>query len=128
MKHNHNHDNAPSAAPELMPVHFEYTHLTAGTVCVAGTFNNWNPTTKSMHQVGNGHWLKEAFLPPGDYEYCLIVDGEWIPDPHARESVTNPFGGRNSILKVAHSPEAAHRTDALNLPLKHTNKKNTKKL
>ena len=72
--------------------------------------------------------MKEAFLPPGNYEYCFVVDGEWIPDPLARESVPNPFGGRNSILNVACSPEAAHRTDAQNLPLKNTNKKHTRKL
>jgi hypothetical protein len=29
------------------------------------------------------------------------VDGRWMPDPLARESVPNPFGGKNSILTVA---------------------------
>jgi hypothetical protein len=37
-----------------------------------------------------------------------VVDGQWMPDPLAKETVPNPFGGRNSILKVASSPEAAH--------------------
>jgi hypothetical protein len=36
----------------------------------------------------------------------------------ARETVPNPFGGRNSVLKVASSPEAAHLADAEDLPLK----------
>jgi hypothetical protein len=45
-----------------------------------------------------------------------------MPDPLARESVPNPFGGRNSILKVASSPAAAHLADAENLPLKKQNK------
>jgi hypothetical protein len=62
-------------------------------------------------------------LAPGTYEYCLVVDGKWMLDPLARESVPNPFGGRNSILKVASSPEAAHLADAENLPLKNANKK-----
>ena len=70
--------------------------------------------------------MKEAFLPPGNYEYCLVVDGQWIPDPNALETVPNAFGGRNSVLNVARSPEAAHRTDAQNLPLKNTNKKTAK--
>ena len=56
-----------------------------------------------MHAVGSGHWLKEAFLPPGDYEYCLVVDGQWMPDPLAPQTVPNPFGGKNSILNVASS-------------------------
>jgi len=37
------------------------------------------------------------------------VDGQWMPDPLARETVPNPFGGRNSILKVASSSEEAHQ-------------------
>jgi hypothetical protein len=43
MKHNHNHDNARSAGPQLVPVRFEFTHPTATTVCIAGTFNHWQP-------------------------------------------------------------------------------------
>jgi len=122
MKHNHNHDNVRSAGPELVPVRFEFTHPTATTVCVAGTFNDWHPEAKPMHPVGDGRWLKETVLPPGTYEYCLVVDGEWMPDPRARETVPNPFGGRNSLLKVADSPEAAHLADAENLPLENANK------
>jgi len=122
MKHSHNHDNARSAGPQLQPVRSEFTHPTAAAaVSVAGTFNDWHPTTKTMHSSGVGHWWKEASLAPGIYEYCFIVDGQWIPDPLARESVPNPFGGRNSILNVATSPEAAHRVDAMNLPMKNTN-------
>ena len=100
MKHNHNHDNARNAEPELVPVRFEFTHPTATTVGVAGTFNDWHPEAKPMHPFGNGHWLKETALPPGNYEYCLVVDGRWMPDPLAKETVPNPFGGRNSVLKV----------------------------
>jgi 1,4-alpha-glucan branching enzyme len=116
MKHNHNHDNLPS--PKLVPVHFEFTHPTALTVCIAGTFNQWQPAAKAMHLAGNGHWLKETALAPGTYEYRLVVDGQWMADPLATETVANPFGGRNSVLNVASSPEAAHLADAENLPLK----------
>ena len=122
MKHNKQHDNAKSEGPRLEPVRFEFTHSTAITVCVAGTFNDWRPEAKPMHPVGDGRWLKETVLPPGTYEYCLVVDGEWMPDPRARETVPNPFGGRNSLLKVADSPEAAHLADAENLPLENANK------
>jgi 1,4-alpha-glucan branching enzyme len=106
MKHNHNHDNARSVVPQLVPVRFEFTHPTAKTVCVAGTFNQWQPEAKTLHSSG-GNWWKETTLAPGTYEYCLVVDGKWIPDPLARETVANPFGGRNSILKVCSSPAAA---------------------
>jgi 1,4-alpha-glucan branching enzyme len=127
MKHNHNHDNMPS--PQLVPVHFEFSHPTATTVCIAGTFNHWEPTAKPMHSLGNGRWVKESALAPGAYEYCLVVDGQWMADPHARETAPNPFGGRNSVLKVTSSPEAASPTGANNeTPSKNTNKRNDIKL
>jgi 1,4-alpha-glucan branching enzyme len=128
MKHNKNHDNAPSDGPQLVPVRFEFTHPTATTVSVAGTFNNWQPEAKALHTSGVGHWWKETVLAPGTYEYCLVVDGHWMPDPLARENVPNPFGGNNSVLKVATSPQAAHLADAENLPLKNANKQETPKI
>jgi 1,4-alpha-glucan branching enzyme len=104
MKHNKNHDNAPNAGPKMVPVRFEFTHPTAKTVCIAGTFNHWQPESKALHPSGIGHWYKETVLAPGTYEYCLVVDGQWMPDPMAKETVPNPFGGRNSIVKVEPIP------------------------
>ncbi len=124
MKHNKNHDNLRSAGPPLVPVRFEFTHPTATTVCVAGTFNNWQPESKALHSSSVGHWCKETALAPGTYEYCLVVDGQWMPDPLAKESVPNPFGGRNSILKVAGSAEAALLAAAEILPLQNANQPN----
>ena len=127
MKHNHNHDNAPSAGLQLglQPVRFEFTHPTATTVCIAGTFNNWQPEAKPMHPFGNGCWMKETNLAPGTYEYCLVVDGKYMPDPLIRETVANPFGGRNSVLKVCASPEASHLISAELSPLKKASKSKT---
>jgi 1,4-alpha-glucan branching enzyme len=122
MKHNLNHDNAPAyRAPDPQPMHvrFEFMDPTATIVCLAGTFNRWQPDSETLHSSGVGHWWKETALAPGIYEYCFVVDGKWMPDPRARESVPNPFGGKNSILKVASSAEAAHRADAVNLPLEN---------
>jgi 1,4-alpha-glucan branching enzyme len=107
MQDNYNHENAWSIGLPLMPVSFKFTDATAALVSVAGTFNDWHPTTKLMYSAGAGQWLKEAFLPPGNYEYCLVVDGQWMPDPLAKGHVSNPFGGKNSLLKVAKEPEAA---------------------
>lgn len=121
MKHKKPNDNRPTNGPQLVPVRFEFDHPTAVTVCVAGTFNQWHATSKSMDNSGYGHWLQEMALAPGVYEYCIVVDGQWRPDPLAIESVPNPFGGRNSILKVTTSPEAAHRAKARDLPMKKTN-------
>jgi len=118
MKHNHNHDNAPGSEVQPVPVCFEFTSAAATSVCVAGTFNHWQPEAKALHSSGTGRWWKETALSPGTYEYCFVVDGEWIPDPLARESVINPYGGRNSILRVANSSASGHLADAENIPLK----------
>jgi 1,4-alpha-glucan branching enzyme len=99
MKHTHNHDNAPDSA--LVPVRFEFNHPTAHDVFIAGTFNHWNPEAKTLHPDHQGHWWKETVLAPGTYEYRFIVDGQWIEDPQAHETVPNPFGGRNSLLHVS---------------------------
>ena len=119
MKHNLNHDNTPGK--QLVPVRFEFTHPTATTVCVAGTFNHWQPEAKTLHSSGVGNWWIETALATGTYEYCFVVYGHWITDQLDNESVANPFGGRNSILTVADSPAAAHLSQATNLPLKNNN-------
>jgi len=124
MKHNKNHDNGKGAGPQLVPVRFEFTCPTAVTVCVAGTFNNWRPEAKSLHPSGGGRWMKETPLAPGAYEYCLVVDGKYMPDPLARETVPNPFGGRNSVLNVAGSPDSTKVAEVGNLPRKTANKSN----
>jgi 1,4-alpha-glucan branching enzyme len=128
MKHNKRHDNARSAGPQLVPIRFEFTHPTATSVCVAGCFNNWQPEAKALHPAGGGRWIKETALAPGTYEYCLVVDGKWIPDPKAKDYVPNPFGGKNSVLKVTVSLGAAHLADAENMPLTDTNKQKTRKI
>jgi 1,4-alpha-glucan branching enzyme len=104
MKHHHNHHNV-TTVPDAVPVRFELIHPTAKSVCVAGTFNNWQPEAKSLHPSDGGKWWKETTMKPGTYEYCFIVDGQWVPDPQAKETIPNPFGGRNSVLKVV-SPSA----------------------
>jgi 1,4-alpha-glucan branching enzyme len=81
-------------------VRFEFNDPKATSVCVAGTFNNWDPESKALHSSPVGHWWNKTALAPGTYEYCLVVDGRWIPDPLAKETAPNPFGGRNSVLKV----------------------------
>jgi len=83
-----------------LSVRFEFTNPNAASVSVAGSFNDWKPETKTLHSSGKGLWWKETVLNPGTYEYCFVVDGQWIPDPKAVETVANPFGGRNSVLRV----------------------------
>ena len=82
-------------------VHFEISDPAARDVRVAGTFNDWKPELGQMARLGNGKWAKDLKLKPGTYEYRLIVDGQWKPDPNADHTVVNPFGERNSVLTVS---------------------------
>jgi len=112
MEHNSKHDDGEVSGSQLGPVYFEFTHPTAASVSIAGTFDDWQPEAKPMRRAGQGRWLEEIALPPGTYEYCLVVDGKLLPDPRAEETVPNPFGGKNSLLKVANPPQASWRADA----------------
>src|ERR1041385_27163 len=105
MTHHRNHNHATNDRPYALPVRFEFTDSEAVSVSIAGTFNNWQRDTMSLHPAGKGRWVKETLLPVGAYEYCLGVDGRFRPDPLAPETIPNTFSGRNSILKVVGEPE-----------------------
>ena len=81
-------------------MHLEFTHATATVVNLAGTFNDWRPEATPMVALGRGRWVKELTLPPGVYEYRVVVDGEWMPDPQAAQTTPNPFGGVNSVMRI----------------------------
>jgi 1,4-alpha-glucan branching enzyme len=86
--------------PRPKRIHFEFTSSAAESVAIAGSFNEWRPNATPMIALGQGRWAKDLALPPGHYEYCLVVGGEWIADPLAKETAPNPFGSVNSMLKV----------------------------
>ncbi len=81
-------------------VHVEFSHPTATSVAIAGTFNDWRPEATPMIDMGEGRWLKELVLPPGRYEYLFVADGQWLTDPLAPATIANPFGGVNSVVTV----------------------------
>ena len=99
MKRNRKH-NVSGNESANQSVRLEFIHSTAKSVSVAGTFNDWRPGATEMVSVGDGRWLKELVLASGVYEYRLVVDGEWMPDPLASETAPNPFGETNSVLRV----------------------------
>lgn len=88
-----------------VPVVFlELTDSRPQSVCIVGTFNGWQPETTPMNHMGDGFWIQELSLPPGNYEYRLVMDGQWIPDPWASDYVRNSFGGINSVLAIPARP------------------------
>ena len=82
-------------------VHFEFEHPSARKVCIVGTFNDWKPEAGEMVRLDGGKWVKDLVISPGTHEYRLVVDGKWMPDPHAEHSAINPFGEKNSLFTVA---------------------------
>ncbi|HEX5220552.1 MAG TPA: glycogen-binding domain-containing protein [Verrucomicrobiae bacterium] len=88
-------------ASRKLSVHFELFSPEAHEVCIAGSFNDWEPETGKMFQQGNGKWVRNLTLKPGTYEYRFVVDGKWEADPNADHTVMNPYGERNSLLTVS---------------------------
>lgn len=64
-----------------------------------------------MTQDSSEDWVRTIPLSAGTYEYCLVVDGQWMLDPMNELSVENRFGGRNSVRTVAPGP-AVHLLEA----------------
>jgi len=87
--------------PKTSRVSLELVQPGAKKVFVAGSFNGWKPENAPLVSVGNGHWVGNLTVDPGRYEYLFVVDGQWLPDPNAKETVLNPYGGRNSVLTVS---------------------------
>ncbi len=73
----------------------------ARRVFLAGDFNEWSPVATPMHKNSRLNvWQTCLPLPPGRYQYKLVVDGKWTADPHNARTETNPFGEVNSVIVV----------------------------
>jgi len=86
----------------------------AKEVFVAGTFNDWNPTSHPLKRTGDGHWALTLDLPPGRYEYKFVIDGQWCCEQGCDKHydgcpgcVANQFGTMNRILEVKDVAEQA---------------------
>lgn len=89
---NHNLKPASISIPEEL--------VEGSEVRIFGSFNNWNrDVAPSIPE--KGFYLKQLHLPPGRYEYKLLVDGEERTDPSNTETVSNGMGGFNNILRIA---------------------------
>ena len=78
-----------------------YYNPDAEYVMIAGDFNDWDPESLEMYEVGDGWWEAVLELEPGVYQYKFVVNGEeWVSDPNAFAYVDDGFGGKNSVLEV----------------------------
>ncbi len=72
----------------------------AREVSVTGDFTSWSPEGLRLTPGGDGTWGTTLRLAPGEYQYRLIVDGQWRDDPQAPRRVPNPYGSENGVLTV----------------------------
>jgi chromosome partitioning protein len=80
---------------------FRSIYPRAGSVQIAGDFNDWDPTQTELRQVDeSGKWQLALPLERGLYRYRLVVDGQWQQDPYNDWIEMNPFGEFNSVLNV----------------------------
>jgi hypothetical protein len=93
---------APKASrPQTIAVKFALTNPDAKSVSVCGEFNGWSIGASPMKRRRDGQWETVLELNPGRYQYKFVVDGEWLTDPAARESIPNPHGSLNSVIAVS---------------------------
>lgn len=93
-------NGGPISSP-VPPTPFIYQDGTARSVALVGDFNDWDATRTPLVEVQPGVWSVLLPLPPGRYQYQLVIDGETrIADPSAQQAVESDFGGTNSVLVV----------------------------
>jgi Glycogen recognition site of AMP-activated protein kinase len=86
--------------PRTVKVTFVLPEPAAQRVALGSEFNGWSPDATPMKRHADGHWETTVTLAPGRYQYKFIVDGQWIPDPRARENILSPLGTLNSVIEV----------------------------
>ncbi|HYD01458.1 MAG TPA: glycogen-binding domain-containing protein, partial [Phycisphaerales bacterium] len=67
----------------------------------AGDFNGWSAVSLPMTRNDRlGVYERLVQIPPGRWQYRLVIDGHWTHDSVNPSTQSNPFGGLNSILDV----------------------------
>jgi chromosome partitioning protein len=82
-------------------IHVTRSDVDPGSVRLAGDFNDWVPDAGvRLERHPDGSWTKSVPLPPGRYEYKLVVDGRWVVDPLNPNKVVNEVGSMNSVAEI----------------------------
>ena len=74
----------------------------ADSAFLIGDFNGWDTRSLPMKRNRDGSFSLTISLKPGnEYDYRFLVDGNrWENDTAADGYRTNPFGSKNSMVKV----------------------------
>ena len=79
---------------------FSFRAPEAQSVLLAGDFTGLEQSPVALQKAKDGVWKKTVTLPPGTYEYRLLVDGQWADDPQCAERRPNSFGSQNCVRAV----------------------------
>jgi hypothetical protein len=93
-------DAPKPTATKTVNVDFAFFEPDAKQVLLGANFNDWARNATTMERKEGGRWKTTLSLTPGRYQYKFIVDGQWMPDPLARENVFNEYGTLNSVVEV----------------------------
>ena len=93
----------PKKKIKRQKISFSFESSNAKEVILMGDFNNWNPKKRPMKKDDNGKWTKAVILPPGQYEYKFLVDGQWKEDPQNDQTCLNGFGTYNNVFNLTGS-------------------------
>src|SRR5262245_7705877 len=74
----------------------------ATSVALAGSFNQWSPSSHPLvRQKARGPWTIVVPLPPGEHTFMFVVNGrEWVSPPMAEDYADDGFGAKNGIVVV----------------------------
>ena len=99
--------SAPSITPglpvqERTGVRFTVAIPKAQSVAVSGSFNGGSVTTHPMMRVSSdGVWTAMLQIPPGEYVFMYVVNGnEWVRPAQAYDFVDDGFGNTNGVVVV----------------------------
>ena len=77
-------------------------------VFIAGDFNGWSPRlTPLMRREDSGVFQTLVEVPPGKYQYRLVIDGKWQADRYNALTQVNRYGEPNSVLVVPEAQRSA---------------------
>ncbi len=107
------HPASPSRGEEVTKKHtgsdktiFRYKNPDAKDVGIGSEFNQWKWESSRMTKGPDGVWTLTMELPPGDYAYKFVVDGDWRE--HRETPLKKPVdGSQNSMIRVTAAAAAA---------------------
>lgn len=80
-------------------VEFRFYRPIAREVKLAGDFSGWAANAIPMRPAGDGWWIAETALEPGEYRFRYVADGNWYTD-FASHGIEVSRYGWNSVLVV----------------------------